>query len=113
MIKAFTYSIKEIESKQICNKLPTLIREQTDVYLEVKSLKEEIVETEVRLARLISCIESAESNIVRLKEVDQNEPEEIEFATEECKKINSLVRSSISLDKLLTKIVVNEEVNTY
>ncbi|CAG9325108.1 unnamed protein product [Blepharisma stoltei] len=113
VMKAYTYTVKDMEAQEICEKMPTLVKEQAEVYLDMKSIKEDIAETEARLTRLISCIESAEANISRLKEVDENSPQDIENASSDCKKIDSIARSSINLDQLLTKIVVNDGVNAY
>lgn len=87
----FLYSVKDLEGRNICQKVIHTEKEAAEVYLEIKELAESIAEGEQQLEKLINCIEKAEKNIEGLNDCTAEELQEIKKS---CEKIENTVKKS-------------------
>ena len=90
-LSCYMYSLKDLEARNICQKIINLEKESAELYLEIREIDESITEGEGKLEKLISCIEKAEKNIEGLKSCTLEELDEIRRS---CEKIESTVKKS-------------------
>ena len=105
LLSAYNYAMKEQEGSNLLKKLLELATEKTAVYLQKKETLDAIEQMEGRFHRLVTCIESVEKNIKSLKGVKTISSSNLESLAEECKRTDSLARSSIRIDFFSTNIV--------
>ena len=111
LLEAYDLVCFEKQVVNTSNKLHSLVREQTEIWLEIKDLTQNIEDTQVKLSRLMGCIEEAESNIEDLKNTDTNDEKEVQEVKDKCEKANCLARKSINIDQILSNFA--EGLNTH
>jgi hypothetical protein len=104
LLSTYNFAVKEQEASNLLKKLSELANEKTAVYLQKKETLDAIEQMEGRFHRLMSCIESVEKNIVSLRDIKSVSYSSLDTLAEECKRTDSLARSSIRIDFISTNL---------
>lgn len=96
-LNSFLYTQKDQESRVLCNKIIQMEKDAAKTYLEIKEISENIQDCEVKLEKLLNCIEKAEKNIFDLGNCGD---EEFEGVRKNCEKIENTVKKSSIPDSM-------------
>ena len=97
-MNSYLFALKEQESRSVCSKIVSNQKEAARVYMEIKDIRENIIEREVKLEKLLSQIEKADKNINAL---GISSDDDLESIRKNCEKVENAVKK-ISIPESMT-----------